>query len=334
VAGAIFSSKDCVVGAFSLLERRLEISRFANDTPAASAGGAGCAPMQGRCVLGVTDLTPEGANAAWRAGLVARDRGVPLHLLCVQADARGIAGVEAAVRNLARQLQQRLHVVTSASCMAGSLRDHVAAFSERAGLLVLPWRRGNALIDAVLGTLPERIYRTLFIPMLVVRQPAFSSYRRVLVPVKLEGDAVSMITAARNVSRDPRMRVFHVLGTSHEESLRVADVSERALRLQRQHRSRAAYTMLNEFIARAGAHEGAAALVSFGHVPTRVLEIARANRAQLLVLGKARRSLLSELFFASLSKSLLSNAEADVLVLPVDEGTRAVHEGFQTWPAV
>ena len=321
------------MGAFSLLERRLEVSRFANDMPAVSTGGAGCAPMQGRCVLALTDLTPEGANAAWRAGLVARDRGVPLHLLCVQADARGIAGVEAPVRNLARQLQQRLHVVTSASCVAGRVRDHVAPFSGRAGLLVLPWR-GSALVDAVLGTLPERIYRTLFMPMLVVRQPAFSSYRRVLVPVKLEGHAVSMIAAARGVSRDPRMRVFHVLGASHEESLRVADVSERALRLQRQHRSRAAYTMLNEFIVRAGAHEGAAALVSFGHVPTRVLEIARANRAQLLVLGKARRSLLSELFFAKHSKSLLSNAEADVLVLPVEEGTRAVHEGFQTWPAV
>jgi nucleotide-binding universal stress UspA family protein len=334
VAGAIFSSKDCVVGAFSLLERRLEVFRFSNDMPAGSAGGAGCAPIQGRCVLALTDPTPEGANAAWRAGLVARDRGVPLHLLCVQADARGLAGVEAPVQKLARQLQQRLHVVTSASCMAGRLRDHVAPFSGRAGLLVLPWRRGNALVDAVLGTLPERMHRSLFIPMLVVRQPAFTSYRRVLVPVKLDGHAVSMITAARGVSRDPRMRVLHVLGTSHEESLRVADMSERALRLQRQHRTRAAYTMLNESIARAGAHEGAAALVSFGHVPARVLEVARASKAQLLVLGKERRSLLSELFFADLPKCLLFDAEADVLVLPVQEGTGRVRESAQTWPAV
>src|SRR5690606_4915826 len=159
------------------------------------------------------------------------------------------------------------------------------------------------------------------LPMLVVRRPAFTSYRRVLVPVKLDADAVALIGAARSVSRDPRMRVFHVLDTAHEGVLRLADTSERALRLQRHRRSRTAYTVLNP---RSGAHEqGASALISFGHVPARVLEIARAGGAQLIVAGKERRSLLAELFFfGGVTQRLLADAEADVLVLPVPERTR------------
>jgi nucleotide-binding universal stress UspA family protein len=239
------------------------------------------------------------------------------------------------LHDLARHLQQRLHVVTTASCATGRLRDHIARFIDRAGLLVLPWQRRNAVFDAMFGALPERLHRTFRIPMLVVRQPALASYRRVLVPVKLESHAVSMIKAARSLSRDPRMRLLHVLGTSPEESPRIAEVSERALRMQRQYRSSTAYVVLNELMARAGADEdGAAAVVSFGHVPARVLEVARASKAQLIVVGKERRSLLSEIFFTDLPKCLLFNAEADVLFLPVKKDTSDIPEEIQSWPKV
>jgi nucleotide-binding universal stress UspA family protein len=112
--------------------------------------------------------------------------------------------------------------------------------------------------------------------------------------------------------------VFHVLDTWQDGALRLADASERALRLQRQHHSRRAYSALEEIIRCAGAHEqGTASLVSFGHVAARVLAIARAGNAQLIVAGKERRSLLSELFFPSLTQRLLLDATADVLVLPI-----------------
>ena len=306
------------------------VFRLANDCPAPPPGGAGTPLLQDRCVLAVTDLGPAGTNAAWRAALVARDRGVPLHLLCVQPDERALAAVQTTVQDLAGKLQQRLHVATTFACMTGGLQERIAEQAHRAGLLVLPWARGNLLVDAVIGSPAERMYRSLFMPMLVVRRPAFTSYRRVLVPVKLDADAVALIAAARSVSRDPRMRVFHVLDTSQEGSLRLADASERALRLQRHRRSRTAYTVLNELITRSGAHEqGASALISFGHVPARVLEIARAGSAQLIVVGKERRSLLAELFFGGVTQRLLTDADADVLVLPVQERSRTAE-----WDAI
>lgn len=316
------------MGAFPLPRPWPGVFRLATE-PAALPPAGGRAPLlQARCVLAAVDAGPAGANAAWRAALVARDRGAPLHLLCVQRDERSLAEVQPRMRELARKLQQRLHVATTASCVTGPLRERIAELADRVGLLVLPWARGNALLDAFVGTPAERMFRSLSLPMLVVRRPAFASYRRVLVPVKLDAGAVTLIAAARSVSRDPRMRVFHVLDTAQEGALRLADTSERALRLQRHRRSRTAYTLLNELIAHSGAHEqGASALVSFGHVPARVLEIARAGGAQLIVAGKERRSLLSELFFGGVSQRLLAGAEADVLLLPVQERAGAADRG-------
>lgn len=285
-----------------------------------------------RCVVVLMDASPAAANAAWRAALLARDRAAPLHLLHVCADARGRDDTRTLLQELANQLRQRLHVEASAGAVAGKLREALAGLSGRAGLIVLPGTRRKLWPDLFLGTLAERVQRALPLPMLVVRRPAFASYRRVLVPVKLDGDAVRLIAAARSVSRDPRMRVFHVLDAAQDGSIRLAGASERTVRMQRHRHTRTAYTALNELIARAGAHEqGAAALVSRGHVPTRVLEIARSGNAQLIVLGKERRSLLADLLFGGVTQRLLADADTDVLVLPVEDGSRVPERDVLSW---
>jgi nucleotide-binding universal stress UspA family protein len=288
-----------------------------------------------RCVLAVTDLSPAGTNAAWRAALVARDRGVPLQLVNVQPDARSLSAVERMLQELAQHLQQRLHVTVSATAVAGELRAQLAECAAGAALLVLPWSRGNPLLDAVFGSAAERVFRAVSLPLLLVKRPAFTSYRRVLVPVKLDAGAALLIAAARSMSRDPRMRVFHVLDTGSEGSLRIADASERVVRLHRQRRSRSAYSALNDLITHTGAHEqGAAALVSFGHVPARVLEIARAGNAQLIVAGKERRSALAGFICGGVTQRLLAEADADVLVLPVEQGSRSAERSdfHVQWP--
>ncbi|RYF15279.1 MAG: universal stress protein [Comamonadaceae bacterium] len=288
--------------------------------------------VQERCVVVLMDASPAAANAAWRAALLARDRAAPLHLLHVRADARGPDDTGALLRELANQLQQRLHVAASAGAVAGKPREALAGLSGRAGLVVLPAARGKLWPDLFLGSLAERIQRALPLPLLVVRRPAFSSYRRVLVPVKLDGDAVRLIAAARSVSRDPRMRVFHVLDAAQDGSIRLAGASERTVRMQQHRHTRTAYAALNELITRAGAHEqGAAALVSRGHVPTRVLEIARSGNAQLIVLGKERRSLLADLLFGGVTRRLLADADTDVLVLPVEDGSRVPERDVLGW---
>ena len=243
----------------------------------------------GRSVVTLADATPAGQQAAWRGALVARDLGLPLELLDADDDAAG----------------------------------RLARLAPRAGLLVLPYRRGHPVADCLLGTAPERIFRSVSVPTLVVKGPATTSYRRVLVPVELDEDAAHLIHAARCLSRAPRIRVLHVLDRGQEHSLRLADAPEQALRSQRQRRSRAAYAVLQRAISGAGASDRTAALVSFGDAGTRVMEVARASRAQLVVLGKRGLSAIEQLFTTSVSNRLIRGGGADVLLLPSPRRARA-----------
>lgn len=273
----------------------------------------------GGCVLAVMDATPEGKQAAWRGALLARDCGMPLHLVHAEPNVHAMASAQSHAHRLSHQVRHRLGVACTAEAVGPGLERWVTDLATDIGLLVLPHRRGNVLSECLFGTSAERFFQTVFVPTVVVKRPATSSYRRVLVPVDLDDHAALLIDAAGCISRSPRIRVLHVLNREPEQSLRLADVPEHALRAQRQRRSRDAYALLNREIARAGASERAAAVVSFGSAACRVLEVARASRAQLAVLGKRRWSLVEQLFTASVSTRLVSDGGADVLLLPLQD---------------
>lgn len=305
-----------------------------HDPPAWSGPGPGqlATSSPGRCVLAVADSSAEGRQAAWRAALVARDCGMPLHLL----DPDGVAGEPSSdpgrAQALTRQVQQRLGVSVTAQAAGGDLDRALADLSPRTGLVVLPHRRTNALAERLFGTRAERIFRALAVPTLVVQRPAATSYRRVLVPVELDEHAELLVDAARCISRDPRIRVLHVLDRAQEPSLKLTDASGRALRQARQQRSRAAYAQLHRIIERASAADRTAALVSFGDAWPRVQEIVRARRAQLVVVGARPVSRVEQLFAPSVGMRLVSSGSADVLLLPVHERATMSLEDLPPWP--
>lgn len=242
------------------------------------------------CVLALADATPHGSNAVSRAAQLAHGLGLPLRVL----DAAG-----------------------------GDARRALADIAPPPALLVMPHLRGNPLAECVFGAAAERIFRRVFTPTLVVRQPARAAYERVLVPAKLEASAAVLVAAARCLSRNARISVLHVMGTQEEHTLRLAHAPQQALRAQRARRSTAAWEAMNRFIAAAGAGDRAVARIVFGYAPARVLEAACASRAQLVVLGKPRRGVFSEMLRDGVSQRLLSDAGADVLLVPLREDARA-----------
>lgn len=279
--------------------------------------------LQPRSVLALTDFSPAGTNATWRAGLVARDRGVPLHLLNLQARSAAVPQADAALQDLARELRDRLHITVSAEAMAGELLREGAQAAADAGLLVIAAGGGNLLGDWILGTRTERLVRRCRTPVLVVRRPAFTSYRSVVVTVELRAEDSRLVAAARALSRDPQMKVLHILGTAHEEAMRLADVPGKVIQAQRQKAAERARRALADLIAPTGAQaDGAVPVVSFGHAPTRVLEDDVAGAAELLVLGKRPRPALVDLVVGGVAQRVLSATRADVLVVPLARPAR------------
>jgi nucleotide-binding universal stress UspA family protein len=272
-------------------------------------------PPAGSGVLAIVDSSPNGINAGWRAALVARDHGRPLHLVSIQPHAAGTRAAKPALWDLARQLKRRIQVRAKTTAVTGELRDRVVALAAGNELVVVPWQAAASWADKLLGTPAERMLRWLTVPVLIVRRTASFSYRRVLAPVKLDADAQSQISAARYMARGQRLRVLHVLEAGPEGSLRLADVSDQTVSIHRQLRLERAYTEMNAMLERAGA-AGAAGFVAFGNVSRQVLDAARGHNAQLVVVGTGRRSVFSDVLCGGLVQDLIREAEADLLVLP------------------
>lgn len=188
-----------------------------------------------------------------------------------------------------------------------------------AGLLVTHLDSGRRPSQWLLGSRAEQLLREFSIPVLVVKQPADRPYRRALVGVKLDPRASELVAAARTLAPRAQVNVVHVLDTSHEYSLRAADVPEAMVRAQRTRALGDAYRELNDRISAAWVHEstGVAARVAVGHAPRRLLEMGGAARAGLIVLGKRPRHWLADLLLdRGVARTLLAEAASDVLLVP------------------
>jgi nucleotide-binding universal stress UspA family protein len=261
------------------------------------------------------DRSPEAANAAWRGALVARDRGLPLHLVALQPLHANLAEAAALADSLASQLRGKLELQVCPRAIAGT-REHEGVEATRdASLLVLPCPAHRGLWAPVSPVL--RMLRRARRPVLLARTPGQMGYRRVLAAVELGLDACSLIAAARALSRDPGMKVLHVLDTSHEETMRLADVPERVIREQRERDALRARGVLADLIASAGARGDAQPIIGFGNAGHAVTEQQLATGADLLVVGKRPRPALVDALRGGVAQRALRSTGADVLVLPM-----------------
>lgn len=277
-------------------------------------------------VLALADLTPAARNALWRAALVAREHGAPLHVLHVARDARGVAEAQAVLEQQCAAMRERLGVQAQVEVLRGDLQREVTRAARSAGLLVLASRPGNTLRERISGAPLERVIRLCRIPVLVVKRPAApprdasrggealpARYGRVMVSVDLVREAAGVIAAASWFSQDPAMEVFHAV-SARRESAAAAGEGTLPGRDTAVDRARAG---LRALIADAGAQPaGAAASIGFGRPATAVLARQRAVGAELLVVGKRQRGLFADYFLGGITQQILAGSRSDVLVVP------------------
>ena len=143
-------------------------------------------------ILAVCDLSVASTNAAWRAGLLARDHGAWLRLLHVGRTRSSVAHGKAALDALAWELQERLKIAVLPQSVRGSFRREVAAAAREADLLVLRSAQAHPLRDWLRGSHPERVVQACRRPALGERRPATVGYGRVVAPVGDDATAREM----------------------------------------------------------------------------------------------------------------------------------------------
>lgn len=153
-------------------------------------------PYRFKRVLVLNDLHAQAENVTWRGGLLARSHGAWLRILHLSR----FGDPERALHRLKPtvwRLQEHLQVGVIAQAFRGSFSGELRAAAEDADLVVM---RAPAGFDAATGLHPLRAAQLAARPVLVVRKPATSAYRRVIVAAGDPSDGQRWISTASAMS--------------------------------------------------------------------------------------------------------------------------------------
>lgn len=277
-------------------------------------------PARIRSILAVTDFSVHSGRALERAAKLAVEHGATLRLMVASMEgAQPRPDAASLLTHAARALNARFpHSVRTLSQTANTLAD-VADEARCADLIVLGKGCENRLLAFVRGIAAERLARLVRCPILVVRQPARKSYDRILVAVDFSDDSKQLVRFACDLDRHAEIQLFHAISSRDEAKLRSAEASSRQVQAYREECLRYARNRIlwltDSFDARRNR-----VMSTIGHGdPARQAIIQQEYlRADLLVVGRRRRSPFADFFLGSVAQRVLRWATSDVLIVPRD----------------
>jgi nucleotide-binding universal stress UspA family protein len=285
-------------------------------------------------ILAATDFSPPARHAVDRAARLAHETGAALTLVHALpggalAELRQWLGsghasekqlVEEAnqqLEGLAAELRSARQVVATTQLGSGAPVQQIGAAADAidADLLVVGARGSGFLRRLALGTTAERLLRRTTRPVLVVRQTAHEPYRRALVALDFSPWSTPAIPLARRVAPHARLVLLTVFQVPFEEKLRFAGVDAATVDHYRAQARAVATQRLHAAAHDAGLKPGHwDARVLEGEASQRIVEQEQVSDCDLVVLGKHGRSAAEELLLGSVTKHVLAEGGADLLV--------------------
>lgn len=283
-------------------------------------------------ILAATDLSAHGRHAADRAALVAHGVGARLTLLHAPparalAEVRDWLGRDQAqrirddastrLRALAGELGAARGIQVDARLAETAVLDAVTQAADEldAGLVVVGARGAGFLRRLVLGSTAERLLRRTARPLLVVRGLAHAPYRRALLPVDFSPWSPAVLALARQVAPQARCVLLHAIQVPFEEKLRFAGVDDEVIDKYRAQARDEAARKIAALARDAGlAPGGYDVCLAEGDPSLRLVEQEQVQDVDLVVIGKHGHGAVEDLLLGSVTKHLLAEGVADVLV--------------------
>jgi len=277
-------------------------------------------PTEMRSILAVTDFSAQAGCAVDRAARLAVEHGATLKLMAGSMEgAPPRPDAASLLAQSARALGARFPLtVRTVSQTANELAD-IANEARWAELVVLRACRDNPLMAFLRGRAAERLARLVRCPLLIVRQPAHHPYDRILVAVDFSADSKRLVRLACDLDRDADIQLFHAISSRNEAKLRSAEASTHQVRAYREECLRYARNRIlwltDSFDARRNR-----VMSTIGHGdPARQAVVQQEYlRADLLVVGRRRRSPIADFFLGNVAERVLRWATSDVLIVPHD----------------
>jgi nucleotide-binding universal stress UspA family protein len=228
--------------------------------------------------------------------------------------------VERAMRELAlisAHLEDNYGIRCTSTVRFGRPEKEIAARADElpADLTVIGEHGSNFFTSLFLGNTVDKLARTIKTPLLVVKEEAATSYRRVLVPVDFSENSKSAARMALQIAPDAKIDFLHVFDAVLEEQMQSPDIGSKYINENKIKAEENARRDLNQFIADIPGSHPISREVAFGHPGHVIYDHAELTKPDLIVLGKHGKSGLEELLLGSVSRHVLEQSSCDVLIV-------------------
>ncbi len=269
-----------------------------------------------RRILAYSDLTERSDAALLRAARLAQRQGAELVILHATDgdEAAAHEALAAGLADLPLECPAALHVVRGRPFVE-IIR---ASRSLDAGLVVVGALAESAVRGFVLGSTAERLIRKGDRPVLVVKNPTWRLWRRVLVASDCSETSLRAARLALSLRPDAQMTLLHVVEPQPEARLRRFGATEPELRDLREEALQAGRQALDRFRAQLPPEARIDLLVQQGSAVNTIPDVARELRVGLVALGTHGRSGASHMLLGSVAESVVREAPCDTLTVRPD----------------
>jgi nucleotide-binding universal stress UspA family protein len=284
-----------------------------------------------RIVVG-TDFSAPAGHAVSRAAELAESHGASLTLVhVVEASAmdhvRRLLDGKVDVRHEAEEAAlTHLRAIAASVAKAHPIRvdEHLgtghpvrvisAVADEARADLVVCGSQGAGLIERMIGSTAERIVRTSFRPVLLVKRAPLSPYRRLLIPVDFSAWSETSIQAALRLVPAAQLSLLHSIDTSWIGRLTPVTLDDALVREYQDRAREEAADHLMGLATRLGLTANQYAIATTVDADPWDAILQQAHDQDLIVMGKEGRSAFGELLLGSVTHKVTVRSDIDVLI--------------------
>ena len=274
--------------------------------------------MQLHSILAITDFSTQAEHGLERAALVAAAHQAKLRIVYFTESAtHGFLNPGGRLAQRARQLARRHDITVDAVTRPCNSLTDVLKEATSADLLVVDERRQRSLSSLWRGTEVAQLLRRSPCPVLVVKQAPSTHYNNMLVATDFTADSLALVRYGSGFDAKSELELFHArrsIGNAPAPWARQAAKQEAAFR-QESHR-----LLQGRQFALTDSFDTRLSRVDWVHGdfdPARqTLVRQKISDADLIVVGKERRSILADRLLGSVAQRLVTSASSDVLVVP------------------
>ena len=279
-------------------------------------------------LLSATDLLPKSEFSIDRAGLLADELDAELSLLHVvspvaservleQSLQIAIARMKSRVRSPLWHAETTPDVVVRPGNPARVILDTLAR--EEPDLLIMGPHERRGVVDALQGTIAEKVVSARNCPVLVVQQSAKTAYRNVLLALDVAAGSRAAVRAAeRFVLRDgAQATVIHACASADHAVLQAGDMEAAGVGLHADCSPGAAIVAMRDLLEQESADPRRYELVvTQGNPLPTILRAIGKRQPDLLIMGTRGDGRMRRAVLGSVANQLLKVAPCDILIVP------------------